>query len=129
ARSAVTNIAATVREREHQASDFGGEGMMLPIASPVEPQDLACRAGRFQRVQHCENRRCPNSRAEQHYRPFSGLQNEASTRRADVKTVAHPDMLSQVSSSRPVRLDLHADSITLRREGARERITPKKCRT
>src|SRR5262245_20950490 len=34
ARPAVTNIAATVREAVHEAADFGGEGMMLPVASP-----------------------------------------------------------------------------------------------
>src|SRR5262249_47459348 len=39
-RPAGANIAAAVRERAHEAADFGGEGMMLPIASPVEPQDV-----------------------------------------------------------------------------------------
>src|SRR5438552_3423888 len=29
-RPAVTNIAAAIREREHDAADFGGKGMMLP---------------------------------------------------------------------------------------------------
>src|SRR6266850_5607870 len=43
-RPAVANIAAAVRERGHDAADFGGEGMMLAIASGVEPQDLPCRA-------------------------------------------------------------------------------------
>src|ERR1700731_3137964 len=32
ARPAVTNIAATVGEREHEAADFGGKWMMLPGA-------------------------------------------------------------------------------------------------
>src|SRR5216684_6020831 len=55
--------------------------MMLPIASRVQPQDLPCRVGRRQRVQHRQNRRRPDSRAEQHHRPLSGPQNEASARR------------------------------------------------
>jgi hypothetical protein len=38
ARPAVTDIAAAVRKREHEAADLGGEGMMLPIASRVQPQ-------------------------------------------------------------------------------------------
>src|SRR5437879_13833772 len=38
ARPAVTNITAAAREREHEAADFGGKWMMLPITSPVEPQ-------------------------------------------------------------------------------------------
>ena len=46
----------------------------------------------------------------------------------DVESIAHPDMLPQVGSSRTIRLDLHADSIALRREGARERIAAKKRR-
>ena len=71
ARPAVTNIAAAVREREHQAADFGGKRMMLAIASRVQPQDLPCRAGRRQRVQHRQNRRRPDSRAEQYHRPLS----------------------------------------------------------
>ena len=36
------NIAATVPEREHKAANFGSEGMMLAIASSVEPEDLPC---------------------------------------------------------------------------------------
>src|SRR5437867_6990722 len=43
ARPAVTNIAAGVREREHEPADFGAKWMMLPIASRVQPQDLPCR--------------------------------------------------------------------------------------
>src|SRR5262249_15758289 len=37
ARPAVTNIAAAAREREHEAADFCGEWVMLPIASRVQP--------------------------------------------------------------------------------------------
>ena len=37
-------------------------------------------------------------------------------------------MLPQVGSSRSIRLDLHADSIALRRDGARERVAAKKRR-
>src|SRR5260221_9606493 len=33
ARPAVANIAAAVCEREHEAADFGGKWMMLPVAS------------------------------------------------------------------------------------------------
>ena len=101
---------------------------MLPIASRVQPQDLPCRTGRRQRVQHRQNRRRSDSRAEQHHRPLSGLQDEASARRADVESIAHPDMLAQVGSSGPIRLDLYADSIALRREGTRERVAAKKWR-
>jgi hypothetical protein len=96
---AVTKKAAAVREREHEAADFGGEWMMLSIASRVQPQDLPCRAHRRQRVQHGQNRRRPDSRAEQHRRPLSGLQNEASARRADLEGLAHPDMIPQVGLS------------------------------
>ena len=46
--------------------------MMLPIASRVEPHHLSCRARRRQRVQHRQNRRCPDSGAEQHERSLSG---------------------------------------------------------
>src|SRR5262245_27060271 len=72
ARPAVTNIAAALGEREQETADFRGKWMMLPIASPVQPQDLSCRVGGCQRVQHRQNRRRPNSRAEQHYRSLSG---------------------------------------------------------
>src|SRR5262249_19120911 len=125
---AVTNIAAAVRERAHEVADFGGERMMLLIASSVQPQDLPCRLGRCQRVQHRQNRRRPDSRAEQHYGPLSGLQNEASARRADVESMAHRDMLPEVGPSRSIRLDLHADPIALRRERTRERVAAKEWR-
>jgi hypothetical protein len=117
-----------VRQREHEAADFGGEWMMLPIASRVQPQDLPGRAVRRQRVQHRQNRRRPDSRAEQQHRPLSGLQDEATSRRADVKSIAHPGMLLQVGSSRAISLDLHTDSIALRREGTRERVAAKQWR-
>ena len=55
----------------------------------------------------------------------SGLQNEAAARRADVERIADPDMLAEVGASRSVRLDLHADSIALRRLRARERVAAK----
>src|SRR5260370_23319934 len=128
ARPAVANIAAAAGEREHEAADFGGKWIMLPLASRVQPKDLPCRAGRRQRVEHPQNRRRPDSRAEQHHGPLSGLQNEASARRADVENIAHPDMLPQVASSRPIWLDLHADPIALRREGTRERVAAKEWR-
>ena len=102
--------------------------MMLPITSPVEPQQLPGRAGRRQRVQHRQNRCRPDPRAEQHDRPLSGLQNEASARRADVENIAHLDMLPQVGSSHPIRLDLHTDSIALRRDGTRKRVAAKEWR-
>jgi hypothetical protein len=52
-------------------ADFCGEWMMLRIASRVQSQDLPCRAGRRQREQHRQNRRRPDSRAEQHLSPSS----------------------------------------------------------
>ncbi len=39
------------------------------------------------------------------------------------------DMLPQVGSSRPIRFDLHADAIALRRGGTRERVAAKNRRT
>ena len=41
-RLAVTNIPAAVGEREHEAADFGGEWMMLPITSRVQPRSGPC---------------------------------------------------------------------------------------
>lgn len=111
-------MTVPVRERGHQAADFGRERMMPTIARCVQPPDLTRGAGRRQRVQHRQYRRCPDSRTEQHQRPFPGLQNKAAARRTDVERVAHHDVLSQVSSRRPLRLDFHTDSIALRRDGA-----------
>src|SRR5262249_51645659 len=125
---AVTNIAAAVGEGGHEAADFCGKWMMLPVASRMQPQDLPCRVGRRQRVQHCQDRRRSDSRAEQHHGPLPGLQDEASTRQADVENIAHPDMLPQVGSSRSIRLDFHADPIAFRREGTRERVATKERR-
>src|SRR5262249_27722649 len=45
ARPAVTDVAAAMHEKGHERADFGGERMMLAIASPVQPQNLPCRAG------------------------------------------------------------------------------------
>src|SRR5262249_43029424 len=108
ARPAVTNVAAAVRERAHEAADFVGEWMMLAIPSRVQPPDLSRRVFRRQRVQHRWNRRGPDSRAEQQHRLLSGLQNEASARRADVESIAHADMFPEVGSSHAIRLELHA---------------------
>src|SRR5262249_7116814 len=128
ARLAVIDIAPSIWEGKHEVADFDGEWMMLPIASRVQPQDLPYRARPRQRMQHRQNRRRPDSRAEQHHRPLSGLQNETSARRADTESIAHPDMLPQVAPSHTIRLDLHADSIAFRRECARKRVAAKKGR-
>src|SRR6516162_7446226 len=128
ARPAVANIAAAVSERRHEAANFDGKWMMLPVASRMQPQDLPCRAGRRQRVQHRQNRRRPDTCAEQHHWPSPGLQDETSARRADVKNIAHPDMLAQVDPSRSIRLDLHTDSIALCGGGTRERVAAKEWR-
>ena len=37
ARPAVTNITAAITEGMHEPADFGGEWMMLPVASRVQP--------------------------------------------------------------------------------------------
>src|SRR5262249_21835820 len=39
-RLAVTNIAATASEGDHELADFDSEWMMLPIAGRMQPQDL-----------------------------------------------------------------------------------------
>src|SRR4051794_306846 len=79
-------------------------------------------------MEHCQNRRRADSRAEEHNWPLSFPQNEASARRADIERIAHPDMLPKIVSSCPIRLDLHADSIVLRRQSIRERVAAKKWR-
>src|SRR4029079_17898659 len=43
ARLAVTNIAAAVGERGHEAADLSGKWMMLPVAARGQPQDLPPR--------------------------------------------------------------------------------------
>src|SRR5258705_2102261 len=115
-------------EREHEVADFYGEWVILPVASRAHPEDLSCRTGCCQRVQHGQNRRRSDPCTEQQHRTLSRLQNEASARRADVESIAYPEMVSQVDSSRAIRLDLHADSITFRRSWTRERVAAKECR-
>src|SRR5262245_6650470 len=128
-RSAVANKAAPVRERAHETADFGREWMMLSIASRVQPQNLPVRVRSRQHMKHGQNRRRPDSRAEQHDRAFSRPENEASARRADIERIAHPDMVPQVCSSRPIRLNLHADTITFCRGSIRKRVTAEKWRS
>ena len=115
ARAAVADIAVAAREREHQPLDLGGKWMVLSIACPVQPEHLPRRALHRQRVQHGQDGRRSDSRAEQHHRPLTGLQNETPAWRTDVENSADPDMLPQIGSSGPIPLDLHADSIALRR--------------
>src|SRR4029453_12725818 len=123
ARLAVTHIASGVGKREHETPDFGREWMMLPIAGPVQPEHFPRRVRRRQRVQHRQNWSRPDARAEQHDRPLAGLQNEASARRADFESIPPPDMLAQVASGSPIRLELHADSVALARDWTRKRVT------
>jgi hypothetical protein len=37
ARPAVTDVAAAMGQRQHEAANFRGEWMMLPIASGMQP--------------------------------------------------------------------------------------------
>src|ERR1041385_9181037 len=41
-RPAVTNIAAAMRQCEHETADFNSECVMLSIAGRVQPQDFSC---------------------------------------------------------------------------------------
>src|SRR5262245_16683337 len=79
-------------------------------------------------MQHRQNRRRSDPGAEQHHRPLARLQNESTARRADVERVTDSDMLPEKISSHSIRLDLHADAITLRRYWPRKRVTPKQRR-
>ena len=90
-----------MREREQEAVDFGGEWMMLPIASRVQPQDLPCRSGSRERVQHRQNGRRPDSRAEQHDRALSRLQDEAPARRADVEGITQSNVVAEIAPAAP----------------------------
>src|SRR5579863_3366807 len=100
--------------------------MMLPITRCVQPDDLTCGACGGQRVQHCENGCRADPGTEQYDWPLSRLQHETSARRADVEAVAHLEMLLQLFSSRSIRFDLHADSITLAGKWTGERVAAKK---
>src|SRR5262249_13186210 len=120
---AVTDIRAGAGKRESQTPHFRREWMMITIASTVQPEDLSPRLRRRQRVQHRQDRRCPDACTEQNDRVFSRLQHEAAAGRADVECIADPNMFSDVVSSRAIRLDLHADAVALRRWRTRERIT------
>src|SRR5471030_1936845 len=113
---AIADIAAAMAQREHETAGFGSERMMFPVARRMHPQDLSCRPGRGQRVQHCQNGRRANSRAKEHHRPFSRLENETPAWRADIEHIARLDMLPQVGSRRTMRLDLHTDPIAFRRK-------------
>src|SRR4029077_11744511 len=110
---AVTHIAAPVREREHETPHFNSECIVLPIASPMKPQDQSRRAGSCERVQHRQNRGRTDPCAKQHDRALARLQDEASARCTDIERIAHAYMLPKVGSSYPIRLDLHADAVAL----------------
>src|SRR5262249_21108109 len=71
---AVANVAAGARESAHETADFGGEGVMLTIASAVEPPNLPRRARFVERVQHRQYGCRADSGAEEHDGPLSGLQ-------------------------------------------------------
>src|SRR5262249_8629906 len=122
---AVTHVIASVRKRAHEVADFSGKRVMPAITCGMDPEDLPCRAVSRQGVQHRQNRCHSDPSADQRDRSLSRLQNETSARRADVESVAHTDMLPQVAPSHTIRLDLHTNSITLRRERARKGVAAK----
>jgi hypothetical protein len=111
---AVTNVAAPVWKAKHQAPNFGRERMMLAIASSVQPEDMPDRVSVGQGVQHGEDGRRADSGAEQYKRPLAGLKNKAAARRADVESIAGPNVLLKPGSGCAVRFDFNADSIALR---------------
>jgi len=92
-RGAIADIAAAMAQREHETVRFGSERMMFAVARCMHPQDLSRRPIRGQRVQHGQNGRRADSRAKEHHRPVSRLENETSARSADVEHVARPDLL------------------------------------
>ncbi len=119
-RSAVADEAAALGEGKHQAAYFMRERMMPPVARRMQPENLSCRAGRCQGVQHGQNGRCPDPRAKQHHRPLPGFQGKSSSRRTHLDNIACVDVLVQVISGRSIRLDLDADPIALCRSRTRD---------
>src|SRR5262245_47797766 len=102
--------------------------MVLAIASAVQPENLTCRTLRRQRVQHRQDGRRPDSRAEEHDGPFAGFQNETSAWVTDVQNVARSHVFLQVGSGDAMRLDFDADPIAFGRLEPRERVAAKERR-
>src|SRR5580658_1006103 len=76
-------------------------------------------------MQHRQHGCGPDPGTQEDDRPFRRLQNEAAARGTDVESVANSYTIPQPRPSHTVRFDLHADSIVLGRERARERVTAK----
>src|SRR6185295_6865441 len=111
-RPAIADIAPPVWDSGDQAPDLCSERMVLPVPSLIEPQDRLSGLCRRQFVQHREDRRRTDSRAQQHDGAAFVLQCEASTWQADVEEVADAER-PQTGSCRAFRFELHADAIAL----------------
>jgi hypothetical protein len=88
ARAAIADVGTDVCERGQQRTRFDGEGVLASGACAVKPPDLAIGMRFRQSVEHRENGRCANARADQQHGRVCRTENEGATGGCDVELVA-----------------------------------------
>jgi hypothetical protein len=99
--------------------------MILTIARPINPPDLALRVLRDKRVEHCQHRCRTDASAEQNNRIVTRAQGEAAVRRADIQHVPDTDVAVHERASDAVLLQLHTNPEVIGSRQTRQRIATK----
>ena len=111
-----------VRELGEQRVDLVSEDVLLAVASPVQPPDLALAPGARQRLEHGEHRGCADPGAEQHDRPLAVPKHEAAAGGGRVDQVALVHVVVHVVAPHALRFELDADAEAVRVGDRGERV-------
>ena len=123
-RAAISDVPSAIRKLRQKPARFFDERMLVAIPCSINPPDCATGPLRLQLVKHRQQRRNPDSGAEQHHGPLARLQSEVSSWRADFDRIARLQPGMDKCAARAPSFPLYADPVDpfFRRSG--ERIVP-----
>ena len=129
ARPAVDGAEMAVAERRDQPAGLACKRVMGPVVRRVDPPDVACLSVVARgRMEHAEERRHSDARAQQDDRGRTGRERKRSARRADVQETSNLDVpVEECAAS--TALVLHADQVGSGMRRAAEGVIPEDGRT
>ena len=120
--TAVADVGPHVWERSEQRAGLGGEGVVAAAACAVQPPDLSVGMLLRQRVEHGEDRGCPDAGADQQHGRVRLVEDEGAPWCCDLELVANRNPGVQVAAGGAVRLALDGDPVVVGAGRSREGV-------
>ena len=118
-RVAVTDVDPDARKRSEKRPRLAGEGVLPTVTSALKPPDLPVGVLLGQRMEHCQDRGCPDAGTDEQHRRLRPIEDEGATRCRDLELVADREPRVQVTADDATGLALDRDPVIapVRRSG------------